>query len=92
MAAQEVTQGGQVVVAFCVMIKAISCSLFPHFLEMEPAFKLRRALFSLGLSCFSRCYINLHIEVDSLVLVHILKQISSCPWSVLTEASSKVIV
>ena len=44
----------------------------------------RTLLFGVKL-CLSCGYINLHIEVDSLVLVHILKQISSCPWSVLTE-------
>ena len=36
-------------------------------------------------SCLSRDYVNLHIEMDLLVLVHILKQGSSCPWSIYTE-------
>nr|XP_027082212.1 uncharacterized protein LOC113704512 [Coffea arabica] len=44
----------------------------------------RALLFGVNL-CLSHGYARVHVEVDSLVLVQILKQASRCPWGIHTE-------
>ena len=47
----------------------------------------RALLFGVQL-CIARGHVRVHVEVDSLVLIHIVQQIVQCPWSFDMEVRS----
>lgn len=58
--------------ALCFKFRKIICLANSEYLNVSIQDEARALLFGVKL-CLSRGYVNLHIEMDSLVLVHILK-------------------